>query len=295
MVHTNNNLKNKKKLNKEKDSSAIYPFEVDVPSFPERKYLAGIYRFAKISYISLFISIILCILIIVKSFSRTVKPVFIYWNKFENKFDFKPTKYTFPPKVYEKNISESNYLDEYFIRTYLEKRFSISNTYLENYNNWCDCSKDKKDITSMGIFDLNQKCYICNYSSSDIYNTFKNNEYSAYTQLAEEGITRKVIILNIETLFGQDSTKQTTFIDWILNKTYQTKVFKRYKIDFIIQEEKKDKITSQDVLIAYLELTGIKDFPESRGITSASYMYNPNYDLVLKEYYLNSKGGKNDL
>lgn len=291
MVHTHNNLNDKKKAKKEINSSAVYPFEVDVPSFPERKYLAGVYRFAKISYISLLVSIILCILIVFKSFSRTVRPVFVYWNNIENKFDFKPTKYTFPPKVYEKNIIDSNYLDEYFIRTYLEKRFSISNTFLENDNNWCDCSNISDNTTSMGIFDLNQKCYLCKYSSSNVYNTFKNNEYSAYTQLAEDGIIRKVIILDIEVLYDVNYTKQPTVIDQVLNKTYATRVYKGYKVDFIIQEEKKGKITAQDVLIAYLDLEGRTNHPESRGITKASYMYNPNYDLVLKEYFKNLKEG----
>ena len=231
---------------------------------------------------------ILSVFLVFKSFSKEIKPIFIYWNEIENKFDFKSVKYGKIPDIKDQILSESNYFDEFFIRTYLEKRFNISKTFVENYNNWCDCKDKDISISKMGIFNLNQKCYLCEFSDNNVYNLFKNNEYNAYLQLSESGITRNIKILDINILYGGESSSKTSFIDSIINsiigKIKPIYVIKGYKIDFIIEEFKNNKLISQDVLVGYIDIKGLKDVPAKRIVTLASYMFNPNYDIVLKRY-----------
>ncbi len=290
MVYRNNNI-NSENQEKKANLLPVYPFNVDVPCFPERKYLAGIYKFARISYVSLLISIILCIFIIISAFSSSIRPVFIKWNNIDNKFEYVKTN-----KASEKNknfreISKSDYLTDYFLKVYLEKRFSISSNFSENYQNWCDCSNNNVTIptTKMGVFNLKQECYLCKFSEQNVYKLFLDNEYSAYTQFAENGITRNIHIIKMQPIYKRKNNTELSFLELILqwfgvNNSKTAKTYKLYEVDFIIEEQKYDKLLSQDVLKAYIEVGSIDSMPEDKRILSASYMFNPNYDIVLNEY-----------
>ena len=74
-------------------------------------------------------------------------------------------------------------------------------------------------------------------------------------------------------------------LQWFgVNNSKTAKTYKLYEVDFIIEEQKYDKLLSQDVLKAYIEVGSIDSMPEDKRILSASYMFNPNYDIVLNEY-----------
>lgn len=277
MVYRNNNLK--KEVSNEVPT---YPFAVDVPSFPERKYLVGIYRFARITYIALFIAMIFCIITIFRAFSLKVSPRFIKWNNLENRFQYVNFSYDKKPSSPQKDISFSEYLNEYFVTTYISKKFSISENAIENYNNWCNCN-DKK-ATKMGMLYLDQECYLCFYSTSQIYSTFTNNLQNAYNTMFETGITRTVDIIDINMISGYNSDPTLSMIEWFLNKTKPIIISRTYRVDFIVNEFKDKKLSSKDVLIAYIEISGNEAIPQLRTVVSESYMFNPNYDLILKDY-----------
>ena len=276
MVYRNNNINETKS-----GEVPAYPFTVDVPSFPERKYLVGIYRFARISYVALFVAMVFCLLCILYAFSRDINPRFIKWNEIENKYEYVSFDYGKKPSSPSKTISYSEYLNEYFVHTYIKKRFSISST-INNFNNWCDCGG--KTASKMGIFNLNEECYLCQYSSSSIYKSFTDNVQNAYTTMANDGITRTVDILNISLQKGQETNPELSVIEWFLNKTKIISIFRSYRVDFVVNEFKNKQLMSQDVLTGYIEIQGNKLSPQKRVVTSENYMFNPNYDLVLKKY-----------
>ena len=278
MVYRNNDI-----IETEKRPSEVpaYPFNVDVPSFPERKYLVGIYRFARIVYVALFIAMGFCLLTILRAFSQDISPRFIKWNEIENRYEFVNFKYGKKPSTPSKEISYAEYLNQYFVRTYIEKRFSITNS-IQNFNNWCDCNG--KTASKMGIFNLNEEFYLCHYSSSSIYKSFVDNTQNAYTTMAQDGIKRTTNILDIKLQNFGETNPELSVIEWVLNKTKAITIYRTYRIDFIVNEFKNNKLTSKDVLIGYITIQGDKLTPQRRGVIAESYMFNPNYDLVLKNY-----------
>ncbi len=279
MVYRNNNLKDNTKVNE--GEIPVYPFFVDVPSFPERKYLVGVYRFARMSYIALFVAILLCLFIVFRAFSRKISPRFVKWNNVENQYEYVPFSYSLKPKFALKEISYSEYLNQYFIRNYIEKRFSVFDT-VQNYNNWCDCKEKTK--SKMGVFNVNEECYLCKYSSSSVYKFFVDNVQNAYTTMSEDGISRSVNLLNIEFKSGSETNPELSVIEWILNKTKPIIIRQTYRIDFVVNEYKNNTIKSRDVLIGYITISGPKTSPQKRSVISESFMFNPNADLLLKEY-----------
>ncbi|MBR1544531.1 MAG: hypothetical protein IJ638_01120 [Alphaproteobacteria bacterium] len=284
MVYRNNNLKDSKETS---NKVSVYPFTVDVPSFPERKYLVAIYKFARVTYVALFVAMFLIILTIFRAFSRDVSPKFVKWNDIENRYKYISSSYSKRPKNFTKNISYSQYLNEYFIRTYLSKRFSISQTSITNFNNWCDCTN--KNMSKMGVFNVNEECYLCHYSSPTVFKFFTDNVQNAYTNMANDGITRTVDILDIKLQSASETNPERSVIEWILNKTKPISITQTFRVDFIINEYKDSKPTSNDVLIGYITLSGRKFEPQKRRIVGESYLFNPNYNLVLKDRGLNAK------
>lgn len=294
MVYTNNDLKIKTGSDKNKANSLpVYPFNVDVPSFPERKYLAGIYWFARFSYVSLFISILIVALIAFRAFSQNVDPSFIYWNSLDNKFEFKTKRIGEKPKENVKNIFDSTYLNEFFIETYLTKRFSISDSFVKNYNNWCDCSYNKTPVSKMGDFNLEQDCYVCSFSTSSVYKTFLDNEYSAYTKLAESGLIRNVKILDMKKFYEAQDSSEQSLMDLILNKQKNIKVYLGYRVDFILEDVRDNKVVNRTVLTSYLNIVGPKQSPQRRFVSEASFMFNPSYEQILRDYKQKMERGQN--
>lgn len=280
MVYRNDNLKDKELNNS--NTTPTYPFSVDVPSFPERKYLAGVYRFARISYISLFIAMIFCLLTIVYAFLQDINPRFIKWNPFENRYQYIRFNYESKPATSQQNINYEEYLNQYFVTTYIKKKFSISPLSVNNFNNWCNCAD--KTPSQMGIFNLAQECYLCFYSSSSVYKSFTDNLQPAYETMYRNNITRTVDIINITTERAFTNTPQTSMLDYFFKKSYKTIIENSYKVNFVVSEYENGSLKSRDVLIGYITIGGYKLTPEKRFVTDESYMFNPNYDLILKEY-----------
>ena len=279
MVYRNNNLENSTTFSE--GEVPVYPFFVDVPSCPERKYLVGMYRFARIVYVALFVAMVFCVLTVFRAFSRDVSPKFIKWNDLENSYEFVPLSYSKKPKSPIRNISYSEYLNQYFIRTYIQKKFSVSTSAIENYNNWCDCKN--KTPSKMGMFNVNEECYLCMYSDQSIYKSFVDNMQNAYSVMFDNNISRSVEVLDINFERGSVTSTDRSVIEWILNKTKPVIITQNYRVDFVVTEFKDNK-ESKEVLTGYVTIRGNKFKPQSRKVVAESFMFNPNSDLVLKSY-----------
>ena len=310
MVYTNNNLRNKKNKRQQdivsedrqelNNGLPVYPFDVDVASIPERKYLMGMYSFAKWTCALLGVFLILCAAVVWQAYSRNVWPILVNWNDVENSFEYSSMYYGDKPKENVERLGQGNYLNEFFIQEYLNKRFGISRKIVENYNNWCDCQSNSNSdetnrtkISALGYFNLDEECYVCKFSSSDVYSTFLNNEYAAYNKFAENGETRRVIILDMKkfrsTVGGGHSNVSlpTQILDYIFKgKSSQAPLPVRnyYRVDFVVEITKDGKLENQDVMIAYIETSEYESRPQIKTVVKADYMFNPSYDIMLQRY-----------
>lgn len=275
-------------IEKEEDdlnSIPVYPFKVDVAVFPERKYLAGIYHIAKYLYISLLLIALISPFIIFKAFSKKTSPVFIYWDKLNSKFDYVKKDYNFPIKQEElfETKPEDIYLTEYFLYTYLQKRFSISLKKEINNKVWCNC-EDKRKLKNIFTPD---DCYICKYAPI-VYEEFKKESVAFYKPLEKAKITRKISILDTELKYYKVDEIKTTLLDKLLKKRYDTKIYSLYKVIFLITDFKNEKPISEESFIGFISIKGIKGIPEKKEITAESYMFHPYTASNLKKIYKGS-------
>ena len=317
MVYTNNNLVNKKNNTQRgakvsgKDVNGtelpVYPFAVDVASLPERKYLAGAYFFARFIYLMLGLVMVLCAVIVFRAYSRHIRPVFIYWDKLETRFEYANSRYGLKPDENVKTLSENEYLNEFFIRNYLTKRFGITPDTEENEQNWCDCHRqngsnnnganankndnNKKQISEMGYFDLNAQCYVCKFSDAKVYSLFLKNDYDAYVKLGEGGESRRVIIIGLKKILERTSGGEVPLSTQILDAIFKGgKGNKRrarrylYKTDFIVEIVRNEKVIERDVLFGYLEIEEREGSPQIKKVMREDYMFNPNYEIILSDY-----------
>lgn len=286
MVSRNNNIKSKQPSTKQNEL-AVYPFTVDIASLPERKYLFGIYSLSKLTFLLISISIIFSLIIVIKAHSIKIKPYFIYWNEYETRFKVLNSKETPKPQFENLILTENKYMSEFFIREYLQKTFNTSKTFVENEKNWCDCTT-KEELKNSDFINTTKPCYICNFSTPEIYSSFLQNQKTNYDIMLSNGITQNINILDIN-LIGTQKTKEPSFwfklaISLGLMKKPNIQITSEYKVDFILNNYKNEKIINQEVLSSYITITGFENSPRSKAVIKLGYTFNPNYDLVLKRY-----------
>ena len=278
----------KKQQKQDNNQSAVYPFELDVPAFGERKYIAGISKMVILLYISILISIFLIAFSVFRANNRKVYPRFIRYNKKENTFEFINTNYNNENAKKILNLNQRYYIEESFLRNYLKKRFEISNDFGINYNNWCDCKDDKK-LSKSGIFNLNGKCYLCNVMTDKLYKDFYDFDYNNFNSLMGNNIIRNIDILEIKQINFFETIPQKSMLSkildkYILSKNSNTTTTAVYKVVFILEQNDKNKITTES-FVGYITINGIKDADEIKTITDESYMFHQIKPEVLKKLY----------
>lgn len=285
-------IKNKKENNNHQ--SAVYPFKLDVPAFPERKYIAGIGLVIKYIYVSVLISILLICFSVFRANNRKVYPKFIYYDVKENTFKFMPSGFNKTDKN-TLNLNARYYIEETFLRNYLKKRFEITKDFGVNYNNWCNCKEDKVNdkpnnkFSKSGIFDLNGKCYLCNVMDDKIYRNFYDFDYSFNHSLVSLGVTRNIEILDIEQINFFETVPQKSFLSKILDKYILSKnttvtTTGMYKIIFILTEENKGK-KQEESFIGFITIAGIKVADEIKKVIDESYSFHSLEPYKLRTLY----------
>lgn len=269
----------------QKNNKTIYPYKVDITSIPERKYMFGIYYIAKYSYILLLLGMILSLITIIKSYERKINPYFIYWDEIETKF--KELKITNTPTENKqtRKLKENTYLIEYFIRDYLEKSFTVYDSPVKNEELWCNCTNEE-ELKNKDFLNITKPCYICNFSNPTIYNNFIQNQKPYYEMLEKEGLTQEIKIINMEQLYNKTLSQKKRFIDYFL-KPKTNQILSEYKVDFIVLNKKEKEITNEEVLTSYIQIIGPQRNTRERKVNAISYMYHPNYELILKREKIN--------
>ena len=281
MVYRNNNIKSKKLSNDETDMP-VYPFSVDISSLPERKYLSGIYSISKLSFVFMLTAVILSFILIIKAYSVKINPYFVYWDKYETKFVHLKTREELKPKEMIRKLTENTYLTEFFIREYLTKTFSFSTMLVQNEEVWCDCMRDEK-LQNSDFLNVTKKCYICNFSSQSVYANFLKNQKATFDLMIQQGSNQTITILNMEPIRMLEIGRKKSFLSGFLPER-EVQVQSEYKVDFIVETMNSNKIINQEVLTAFIIVSGLKSYPRNKKVVSVSYMFNPNYELILANY-----------
>ena len=281
MVSRNNNIKSGLQST-EKNDTPVYPFQVDIASIPERKYLFGIYSLSKLSFILILTAIMLSLFLIIKAYSVKIKPYFVYWDKYETKFKRLKTLEEPKPLSTIRKVTENTYLSEFFIREYLNKTFNFSTKLVQNEESWCNCINNEQ-LKNSDFLNISKKCYICNFSSPNIYNNFIKNQKPTYDLMIQQGTSQQINIIDMELLRTLEISGNKSFISNFLPQK-NVQILSEYKVNFIVENINANKVINQDVITSYITVAGLKDYPRSKTVTAISYMFNPNYELILDDY-----------
>lgn len=281
MVSRNNNIKSGLQST-EKNDTPVYPFQVDIASIPERKYLFGIYSLSKLSFILILTAIMLSLFLIIKAYSVKIKPYFVYWDKYETKFKRLKTLEEPKPLSTIRKVTENTYLSEFFIREYLNKTFNFSTKLVQNEESWCNCINNEQ-LKNTDFLNISKKCYICNFSSPNIYNNFIKNQKPTYDLMIQQGTSQQINIIDMELLRTLEISSNKSFISNFLPQK-NVQILSEYKVNFIVENINANKVINQDVITSYITVAGLKDYPRSKTVTAISYMFNPNYELILDDY-----------
>ena len=133
---------------------------------------------------------------------------------------------------------------------------------------------------------LDKICQECeNYSSThkllgppNYYKVFTNHTHDDHIK----GISQEIKIVNMTQLYNKTLTQKKRFIDNFLPQK-EPEISSEYKVDFIIYNKKNNQITNEEVLTAYIKIGGLKNTPRNRKVVGLSYVFHPNYELILKE------------
>ena len=91
---------------------------------------------------------------------------------------------------------------------------------------------------------------------------------------------------------AQDSSEQS-LMDLILNKQKNIKVYLGYRVDFILEDVRDNKVVNRTVLTSYLNIVGPKQSTQRRFVSEASFMFNPSYEQILRDYKQKMERGQN--
>jgi hypothetical protein len=252
--------------------------------------MAGIYSLVKAGFVSILVSVVLCVLLMLRSLSMSTDPRFVYWNSFENRFDLMPEVRDSSRNA--RYMTGAEYLAEYFAREYLRRAFSISTTLADNEREWCDCSGGAG--AGAGIFDPRAECFVCGFSSPQVYSSFASNQKPAFNRLAMGGVSRAVRIFDVEQIRRGSPAESKSVFDIVLGMFIgggrTTPVYTEYKIDFIL-EDSAGGPPRREAMIAYLTVLTTREDWNSYGVVAASYMFHPNGQAVVRRWLERRAGG----
>jgi len=241
------------------EEKAVYPYSVDVPADPERRYILTIYFIAKWACAALFITMIAAIAIAMHERSRATSPVVIYWSERDSHFGgLLPSN----DNPYESVafVDEQRFMEEYFLRTYVDRMFATRRD-----SDWCDC----RGGTRAGLFDYGRECFICNFSSPDVF-----NEAASSLRGLPPGDFQinKITQLGTPKLFQPEPSFSEQVMGRITGhpRQYEGQTTSRYRVDFRL---------GSSLFSAFYTL--VSPHPNPRyffTVTSANYVFDTSGD-----------------
>ena len=236
------------------EEGAVYPFGVDVPAEPERKYLFSIYKIAKISTALMFASMVVCAMLVWSAKSRRTEPYAIYWDAKDERFFTQPASRDSTDLAVP--IDERSYIGEYFIREYVKRVFGDPTDL-----NWCNC----RDIGyRRGFFTGGEECFVCNFTEDGLYGEMTTNIRPGFA----EAVAGDVVIKDV---FRRGAVLQTAKGNLVL-ETLGLQKFARW----IIEELRVDFTAGGVDYIGYFTMRTPEENPKYDFMVSgASFVFDP--------------------
>jgi|GEM_PF-6364988 len=232
------------------EEKPVYPWSVDVPAEPERRYIFSIYSIAKWACAALFAAMIAAVAIVAHERSRSASPVVIYWDEQGSRFGGLPPA-SGNPHATERRVDEQQFMEEYFLRLYMARMFGSNED-----SDWCDCRTSARPA---GIFERGQKCFICNFSSQEVF-----HEASTTLRSAKKGAFRLGEVRRLDTRTIQPERGIAARIMGVQDRPGSTT--SRWRADFSLGSES---------LSAYYTITSDSPNPMySFSVTSANYAFD---------------------
>ena len=266
------------------DDVPVYPFTLDVPSMPERRHIAGIYVLARVGFVSMLLSMVLCAMLVIRSLSISSMPFFLYWHEGDSKFKFMPS--VSDPVFPRRTLFQNEYLTEYFAREYIRRTFEVSPTLADNETVWCDCS-GVTGVRAESIFDPMAPCFICSFSSPAIYSSFTTNQKPAATRLAASGASREVHISNVERIRRGSPEASSSIFDTLINifltRENPIPIYTEYRIDFILEDRLGMRIR-YEAMRSYMTVLSYVGNLNFYNVIEISYMFEPAHELAIGKH-----------
>jgi hypothetical protein len=272
----------------------VYPFSVDIAGAPERKYLYGTYFMARISFVLLLSAMLLCFLIVWRSYQSKSRPYFVYWDEGETAFRVLPIiESASEPGDLIRRRAAGDYLEEYFVREYIRNAFEISPMLAENENRWCPCAAASGG--SGNIFNLSEKnCFVCSFSDTRVYSSFSADLKPSFVRMAESGVAQKVFITSVARISSRVPEAQMPLVRRLLNFRLPTRYrYSEYRVDFILEDRINGALSGREAMISYVRTRAPAAEPGRYRVDFASYMFHPNPSLAIERYLeKQAAGGK---
>ncbi len=206
------------------EDQVVFPFKVDVPSFPERRWVRACRIFVYIICINLVFSLAFAFLLLLYSDKKTTFPAFLYFSNKYSKFE----KLEFKDMALKKDmsISQRALLEEQFIKTYLEARYNVNDFMADNLYKWCNCIVDengKRIIRNSYLKRENIRCSLCMMSEADVYTNFIKKERDGLVNNLKTYGPSRIQVNNIKKVMEVSSKNSGSFpynIYMVEMKTY---------------------------------------------------------------------------
>jgi len=240
------------------DEQPVYPFTMDAGANPSRKYLAATYYLALFSLAAAAFSIALGLLIILRAGSMRSLPYLVKWDAAERRFES-----VMHGDGQPETVKEGQFLEEYFVREYIRRMFSISTAPAENEGNWCSCEKPAEHGLFMG--DVN--CWICNFSASNVYSNFAGGAKPIFELAARRGEARNTNILEVRLISHRFDPAPSGFAALLPGRKPVRAAYSEYRADFSAGGE---------YFTAYIAVSSPLENPKSMyRVDSASFSFTP--------------------
>ncbi len=177
----------------------IFPFKVDVKSRPERKWVRAEHLWVRVCVISAIINALLAVGFLFLTQHKNVIPFFMTFD--QDRHTFELVKYDGSKATDTPALSQTDLLAHQFLTDYVIARNTLSATFADNDQRWCDCLHDERQkilIKKSIQRQVQPRCRVCLMSHKDVFTTFTEKQIPYFTKRLQNGDIRRVEILDIQ-------------------------------------------------------------------------------------------------
>jgi len=240
---------------REQGDLPVYPYSVDVPAKPARRFLFGIYFLSRAFFAMTLASAAFLLVALFVAPNARVTPWVIEWD---------PKNETFVnPRIGEEigsvRVWWNDYLERYFVRKYIETAFTIPEHLADLDDAWCDAPGQRP--AGDGIW-AGGRCLLSMAMHQQAFGPMAASIRTASMNLARLGTTRRVEIISSELAYQPIiSMAELSIFDKIMpiGNVPQSTRWAEYRVEFVLHPSDGSP-SSIAAFIAVMSTPGRPDF-----------------------------------